>query len=186
MRNSLLASTVFALAATNVSEATLISFSQIITNNTASTQSYEIIQSAPTSINSATAGMRGSLSIVLTDFNRNGAIFQSDGGNLYTAFANSTLVRSAFVPAGGFLLTTPPRGMASSDNHFGTPVLEPMSPSLGTINSIEMRWNFRLSAGDQVAIAGTFEVTDAVVPAPASAAILICSAISARRRRTHQ
>ena len=184
MRNSLLASTVFALAATNVSEATLISFSQIITNNTASTQSYEIIQSAPTSINSATAGMRGSLSIVLTDFNRNGATFQSDGGNLYTAFANSTLVRSAFVPAGGFLLTTPPRGMASSDNHFGTPVWEPMSPSLGTINSIEMRWNFRLSAGDQVAIAGTFEV--ASVPAPASAAILICSAISARRRRTHQ
>jgi hypothetical protein len=181
MRNSLLASTVFALAATNVSEATLISFSQIITNNTASIQSYEIIQSTPTAINSATAGMRGSLSIVLTDFNRDGATLQSDGGNLYRAWANSTLVRSAFVPPSGFLLTALPRGMASSDNYFGTSVLEPMSPSLGTINSIEMRWNFRLSAGDQVAIAGTFEV--ASVPTPASAAILICSAISARRRR---
>jgi hypothetical protein len=182
MRNSLLASAVFALAATNASEATLISFSQIITNNTASTQSYEIIQTSPTAIPAITAGMRGSLNIVLTDFNRNGATFQSDGGNLYTAWANSTLVRSAFVPPSGFLLTAPARGMASSDNNFGTPVWESMSPSLGTINSIEMRWNFRLSAGDQVAISGTFEV--ASVPAPASVAVLMCMpAFRLRRRR---
>jgi hypothetical protein len=72
--------------------------------------------------------------------------------------------------------------MASSDNNFGTPVWESMSSSLGTINNIEMRWNFRLSAGDQVAISGTFEV--ASVPAPASVAVLMCMpAFRLRRRR---
>jgi hypothetical protein len=170
MHNSLLVSTVLTFAATNVSEAALVSISQIVTNNTLTTQTYDFSAWSGMGSSTTPAHMRGSISITLSDFNRNGATISSDG--LYLAQVNSAVVKT--MPSTPFTLTAPARGGNSYTNSFGW---EYLTSSLSSSDSIELRLNFRLTPGDQVAIAGTFEV--ASVPAPASFMLIGCAGIAA-------
>jgi hypothetical protein len=176
MRNSLLASAVITLAATNASQAALVSVSQIVTNNTLTTQTYNFSDFSGLGVLTAPAYMRGSISIALSDFNRDGAILSADSGMLYTAWIDSVKVQS--MPNTLFTLVTPARGGNTYTNNFGWVYL---NSSLPSSTGIEMRLNFRLSPGDQVAISGTFEVSS--VPTPAGAAMLLAAAAGFRRRR---
>lgn len=179
MRNSLLASTALVLVTTTASEATFISFSQVVTNNTASTQSYEFLQTGSFTSLSPTVGIRGSLSVALTDFNRNGATLTPEVGSpvpcFYTAWINSTVVNSMGIAP----ITTPPFGMNTFNQSFGSPVLE--TAVAAPANTMQMRLRFLLSPGDQVAISGTFETI--AVPTPASVVMVMGSVMVSRRRR---
>lgn len=174
MRNTLLFTTV--LVATNVSQAALVSISQIVTNNTPTTQTYNFSATNGLGVLTTPAYMRGSVSIALSDFNRDGAILSADSGMLYTAWVDSVKVQS--MPNTLFFLTAPARGGNTYNNSFGW---EYLKSSLPASTGIEMRFNFRLSPGDQVAISGTFEVSS--VPAPSGVAALIATSFLGFRRR---
>jgi hypothetical protein len=174
MRNLALVTTVIPLIATNASQAALISISQIVTNNTLTTQSYDYLAWSGLSSTTTPAYMRGSVSISITDFNRNGATLSS--GNLYTAWVNSMLVQT--MPSTSFTLTAPARGNNTYNNSFGW---QYVNSSLPASTGIELRLNFTLTPGDQVAISGTFEVSS--VPAPAGVAVLLSSVVMLARRR---
>lgn len=174
MRNSLLATAVLALVATDASQAALVSISQIVTNNTFTTQSYDFLAWSGMGSTTTPAYMRGAVSITLSDFNRDGATLSSDG--LYLAQVNSVVVKT--MPSTAFTLTAPARGGNAYTNSFGW---EYLTSSLSSSDSIELRLNFRLTPGDQVAIAGTFEVSS--VPAPASVALLLCAPVFGFRRK---
>lgn len=172
MRNTLLFTTV--LAATNVSQAAMVSFSQIVTNTTLTTQTYDFSVTNGLGVLTAPAYMRGSVSIAITDFNRDGATLSST--QLYTAWVNSVKVQT--MPNTPFTLTAPARGQNTHNSNFGWDYL---ADSLPASTGIEMRLNFRLSPGDQVAISGIFEVSS--VPAPSGVAALLASPFVAFRRR---
>lgn len=174
MRNTLLFTTV--LAATNVSQAALVSISQIVTNNTLTTQTYDFSATNGLGVLTAPAYMRGSVSISLSDFNRDGATLSADSGMLYTAWINSVQVQS--MPSTAFTLTAPVRGGNTYNNSFGW---VSAGSSLPSSTGIEMRLHFTLTPGDQAAIAGTFEVSS--VPAPSGVAALIATAFLGFRRR---
>lgn len=176
MRNSLLATAVLALAATNASQAALVSISQIVTNNTFTTQTYDFSATNGLGVLTTPAYMRGSVSITLSDFNRDGATLSADSGMLYTAWINSVQVQS--MPSTAFTLTAPARGGNSYTNSFGW---VSAGSSLPASTGIEMRLHFTLTPGDQAAIAGTFEVSS--VPAPASVALLLCAPVFGFRRK---
>lgn len=175
MRNTLLATAVLALSATNASQAALVSISQIVTNNTATTQSYDFSATDGLGTLTAPAYMRGSISVVLTDLNRDGATVSADSGMLYTAWINSVQVQA--MPSTAFTLTAPAHGGNTYTNSFGWQYLK---SSLPASTGIEMRLHFTLTSGDQVAIAGTFEVSS--VPTPAGVSILLGAALIRKRR----
>lgn len=180
MRNPLLFTTVLALAATNASQAALISISQIVTNNTATTQSYDFSATDGLGVLTAPAYMRGSVSVALSDFTGDGATLSSMSAIstpiLYTAWVNSVQVKA--MPNYLFTLTTSAFGMNTYTNSFGW---EYLKSSLPASTGIEMRLHFTLTPGDQAAISGTFEVSS--VPAPSGVAALIATAFLGFRRR---
>lgn len=178
MRNSLLAATALAFASTT-SQAALVSISQIVTNTTTTTQSYDFSATDGLGTLTTPTYMRGSVSVALSDLNRDGATLSSmsyiSAPLLYTAWINSVQVQA--MPSTLFTLVAPARGGATYTNNFGW---EYIKSSLPASTGIEMRLHFTLTPGDQAAVSGTFEVSS--VPAPGSIA-LICSGIATIKRR---
>jgi|GEM_PF-3253521 len=187
--NSLTASVLlcagFATAAlATQANAALITISQVVTNNYATEQIYEISQTILSTEAIASVGVFGNISIALTDFNRNGATISSDGPSFYSGWINSTEVER-FMPgnAGSYQLVAPTRSQAFFTTNYGVPTLVALGRGLAVDDQITIKFKFKLSAGDQVALTGTFNLI--AVPAPATALVaLFAPVLGLRRRRT--
>jgi len=118
----------------------------------------------------------GSVSGSLTDGNGDGATFASlGGGSAYQALADGSVAASMLtgvsVNAGVF------GSSLIGPESFGTPI---PSQSYGAINTdMAIRYEFSLTAGDSVSLAGSF----VAVPAPGALAILGLAGLVGRRRR---
>lgn len=176
-----------ALAVASSTQAALVTLSGIITNNTLSAQTYEFSQKVKVTEDIANVGAFGSLSFVVTDFNRNGAQLTSSAGELYSGWINGTRAKSLLPLTGGsgFDLSAPARSLARYDTTFASSAApEALAGSLRSGDEIEVRLKFTLSAGDQAAYTGTLNLV--AVPGPGAA----CMALLApwiglhRRRRT--
>lgn len=184
-----MASGLAALLVGGASQAALVTVSGIVTNNTATTQSYTFSQKVRIGETITNAGAFGSLSLMVTDFNRNGALLESDGGMLYSGLARNSLVKS-YMPLttpSAFSLSAPARSMGSHNSTFASAAAPEALASLAgqTFNpddEIEVRVNFRLSAGDQAAYTAVLNFVS--VPGPGAAAMaLLAPWIGLHRRR---
>lgn len=175
-----------ALLMSQAAHAALVTISGVVTNNTASTQSYQFSQKVKVSEYMANVAVFGSLSFTVTDFNRDGATVESDAGYLYSGFIAGSLAKS-FVPLttpSAFKLTAAARSMNSYTATYASAAAPETLPgrTLNPDDEIEIRLNFKLSAGDQAVYTGVFNA----VPGPGAA----CMALLApwiglhRRRRT--
>ena len=147
----------------------------VYTNVSGLTQSVTVEVVLPIGMPMGTTLIGGSVSGSLTDGNGDGATFTALGGGAYTALADgsvaATLLSGAAVNAGPF-------GSALiGPDSFGTPI--PSQP-YGAINStMAIRYEFSLTAGDSVSLAGSF----VAVPGPGAVALLGVAGLVARRRR---
>ena len=67
---------------------------------------------------------------------------------------------------------------------FGSPDPVALGQGLAVNDTIEVRFNFTLSAGDQVAFTGTFDLVNySAVPAPSAAALILLSPLFGGRHR---
>jgi hypothetical protein len=175
-----------ALLTTSAAHAALVTVSGVVTNNTATTQSYQFSQKIKVSeyIAAGQLGIYGTLSFTVSDFNRNGASIESDAGSLYSGWIQGTLAKS-FMPLttpSAFQLAAPARSMNSVTHTFASAAAPEMlaGRTLNPDDEIEVKLNFRLSAGDQAAYTGYFNV----VPAPGVAALgLLAPWVQLHRRR---
>jgi MYXO-CTERM domain-containing protein len=117
----------------------------------------------------------GSVSGSLTDANGNGATFTALGGGAYTALADGSVAASLL---SGVTVNAGAYGSALiGPESFGNPI--PSQP-YGAINStMAIRYEFSLTAGDSVALAGSF----VAVPGPGAVALLGLAGVISRRRR---
>ena len=175
-----------ALGAASPSEAALVTLSGVFTNNTGAAVEKEFSHKIKITEAMSNLGVFGSISLLITDFNRNGAQLTNGSGALYTGWLDGMLVKSfapSNVPGGGFSLVAPARSMSSYTSSFGSSAApEPIAGSLSIDDEFEVRLKFIVSAGDQVAYSASFNV----VPGPSA----FCAALLApwiglhRRRRT--
>ena len=174
-----------ALVAASATEGALVTLSGIITNNTLLAKTYEFSEKVKVTEEILNVGMFGSLSFVVTDFNRNGAEITSSAGELYSGWINGSRAKSLLpLNAGaGFGLSAPARSLAKYDTTFASSLdPEPLTSSLHVGDEIEVRLKFTLSAGDQAAYTGTFNLTS--VPGPSAACVaLLAPWIGLHRRR---
>jgi len=178
---ALLASGAAIFAVSSGASAALVTISKIVTNNTATTQSYEFSEQIVVSQAISDLKAFGSVSMTVTDFNRNGAVVTSDAGNFYSGLINSAKVHS-FMPGSSptsYSLTAASRGQASMMADFGNPTPIAIAKNLVVNDVLEVRFNFTLSAGDQVAFTGAFNL----IPAPSAAALMLLSPIFGGRHR---
>ncbi|MBK7404985.1 MAG: hypothetical protein IPJ41_10210 [Phycisphaerales bacterium] len=119
-----------------------------------------------------------SAAVTVTDVNGNGASLSPDGSSLYTSRYNGDF------PAGTLFANL--LGSSLSSGAFQSAHASDEFPgggnyaNIGTpISSMSAAWTFSLSALDLASGTSTF----AVVPAPASAALLGLAGLAARRRR---
>jgi hypothetical protein len=172
--------------------AAVVSVSRVITNTRNTAQTYAFEASITSSENIATAGIFGSFSVVISDFNRNGVMAASTAaGDLYSGWLGSTRVKS-FVPsssggpAGSFQLSAAANQQNFFSAAFGTETApEVLASSVNIGDQIRVRFEFVLSAGDQAAISGNFNVVDmSAVPGPGAAALLgLAGGLRGRNRR---
>ena len=106
---------------------------------------------------------------------------------LFRSWINGNKVKS-FTPINNvtsFQLSAPVMGMAMYNASFGSPTAESTGQSLAVNDTIEVRFNFRLSAGDQAAFTGSFELVPlGAVPGPSAfAATLLAPWFGLHRRR---
>lgn len=175
-----------ALLMAGAANAAIVTVSGVVTNNTATTQTYEFSQKVKVAEYIANVGVYGSLSFTVTDFNRNGAMIESDMGSLYSGWIAGSVAKT-YLPLTtptAFQLSAPARSMNSYTSTFASAAAPEMLPgrSLNPNDEIEVKVKFKLSAGDQAVYTGVFNV----VPGPGAA----CMAMLApwiglhRRRRT--
>ena len=170
---------IFALS--SGASAALVTISKIVTNNTATTQSYEFSEQIVISQAISDVKAFGSVSMTVTDFNRNGATVTSDAGNFYSGLINGTKVHS-FMPGNSpasYSLTAASRGQAAMTAEFGNPTPIAIGKNLIVNDILEVRFNFTLSAGDQMAFTGAFNL----IPAPSAAALMLRSPSCGGRHR---
>ena len=171
----------------------VVTVNRVVTNTRNTAQTYVYEASITSSENIATAGIFGSFSVVISDFNRNGVMATSTAaGDLYSGWVGSTRVKSfvpsttAGGPAGIFQLSASANQQNSFSASFGTATApEVLASSVNIGDQIRVRFEFVLSAGDQAAIAGNFNVVDmSAVPGPGPAALLgLAAGLRGRSRR---
>jgi hypothetical protein len=184
------AATAVALAMVGSADAALLSLSKVVTNTTASAKDYTLEVSITVSDEIRDAGIYGGFAVAVTDFNRNGASLAStNDGMLYSGWVNADMVKS-FVPqmpgtaAGVFSLLAGSFGQATFAQDFGSSALpQALGRDVEANDILKLKFQFRLSAGDQAAISARFDVIQMdPVPAPAAAALLAGFALCGRRR----
>ena len=165
-------------------EAALVTFSTVVTNNTAAEKLYDFSSFLTLTSNMGNTSGSGSLAIVVTDIRGGGAYVKSVGTTaLYASFVNSTSVAT--------LTLTNIVGEATSitagqfgQNSFSTRFTEKYYGVQGNINDIiKTQLKFILSAGDQAVVSSTFEVVS-FVPVPGAIALIgIAGGFGLGRRR---
>jgi hypothetical protein len=184
------AATVAALAMVGAADAALLSLSKVVTNTTTSTRDYAFEVSITVTDAMQSAGIYGGFAVAVTDFNRNGASLASTNeGMLYSGWINADMVKS-FVPqvpgtaGGGFSLLAGSLGQATFAQDFGSSALpQALGRDVEVNDILKLKFQFRLSAGDQAAISARFDVVQMdPVPAPAAAALLAGFVLCGRRR----
>jgi hypothetical protein len=142
-----------------------------VTNNTASTQSFVITVSLPTSIAFGPPSLiRGSIGLTATDANGSGNVTLASSGinpiynGLIDGVSARTLLDSpqTFSAAGAF------NSVSTGTFNFGIPVQE--SVALATLTSIGLEIRFDLSAGDTASFTSVFDVQP--IPEPGTALLL--------------
>jgi len=175
-----------ALGVAGQADAALVTLSGIFTNTTNAAVEKEFSQKIIVTENIAYVGVFGNLSLVVTDFNRNGASITSTATPLYTGWINGSQVRSfapANAPGGAFSLVAAARSLATYDSSFGSAAApQAIATALKVNDEIEVRLKFIVSAGDQVAYTAAFNLVS--VPGPGAAAMaLLAPWIGLHRRR---
>lgn len=177
-----------ALGAAAPSEAALVTLSGVFTNTTGAAVEKEFSHKITVTETIAYVGAFGNLSLVVTDFNRNGASVTAAPGQLYSGWINGAQVKS-FAPAnaagGAFALNAPTRSLATFDSSYGSSSApQAIASVLNANDEIEVRLKFTVSAGDQVAYTATFNLVAVPGPGAACAALLAPWIGLHRRRRT--
>ncbi len=172
--------------------AAMVSVSRVVTNTRSIAQTFVFEASITASENIAAAGLFGSFSIVVSDFNRNGVMAASTAaGDLYSGWLGGSRIKS-FVPstsggpAGSFQLAAAANSQNWFTASFGSEIApEALPASVHVGDEIKVRFEFVLSAGDQAAISGSLNVVDmSAVPGPGSTALLgLAAGIRGRNRR---
>ena len=147
----------------------------VYTNVSGGTQNVTVEVVLPIGMPMSSTLIGGSVSGSLTDANGDGATFTALGGGAYTALADGSVAASLL---SGVSVNAGPFGSALiGPDSFGTPI--PSQP-YGAINStMALRYEFSLTAGDSVSLAGSF----VAVPGPGAVALLGVAGLVARRRR---
>lgn len=184
------AAAAFLLAASQ-SDAGVVSLNKVVTNGTTSAKSYDLEASFTMTEALLSAGVYGSVSVAITDFRGDSALLTSQAGGLFmSGWVNDAKVKSylplAFTgPDGEFRLQTTPFGQNSFSGDFGSAAIpESVGRTVAIGDVIKIKMQFVLSAGDQAAISGVFNVVEsAVLPTPAAAPALLGAFTLVRRRR---
>ncbi|MBX2850534.1 MAG: PEP-CTERM sorting domain-containing protein [Phycisphaeraceae bacterium] len=171
----------------NVDPVLAVNFSLI--NNTGSTQNYVLTFSLPVGVNGPFTLNGGSTGVTVTDINGDGATVDVSAGGIpgsltpnsfYTAGIDGTDLPGGSIGLGGplsagaFLTST-------TSGTFGPPIPSLAGPQAD--ESIDIRYEFSLTAGDRIGVTGVYVVE----PVPEPGAIVLMAAGSfliLRRRRT--
>ena len=155
----------------------VVSGSQTFYNMSASSRTYTYYQYAPLSGGSGGSVMSGSVTATLTDLNGNGALFSTDpaGNAIYTATINDVAVQTLWNSPFGFAVGQYLSNSAAPASFANVPVPAGV-PADGNVGVV---LRFRLSAGDAVSFAYTFNV----VPGPGAVALLACAGCVTNNRR---
>ena len=177
-----------ALGAATQSDAALVTLSGVFTNNTGAAVEKEFSHKIIVTENITQLGVFGSLSLVITDFNRNGASITAPAGQMFSGLISGAQVKSfapTNAPGGGFALNAAARSLATFDATFGSASApQAIAAVLKANDEIEVRLKFTISAGDQVAYAASFNLVAVPGPSAACAALLAPWIGLHRRRRT--
>jgi len=185
-------SVVAAAAIASSADAGVVTLSKIVTNTRSTAQTYDFEATITSPASMSHAGILGSISVVVTDFNRNGVTLAStSAGDLYSAYIRGSRVMR-FVPElpnvvpGTFQLQAAANGQATYSGGFGNTLVPVASNTFVTSgDELRVRMQFTLSAGDQAAITASFQVVETdPVPAPGTAVLLMLGAAFSRRRRS--
>jgi len=148
----------------------------VYTNISSGTQNVTLEFVLPIGMAMPSTLIGGSVSGSLTDVNGDGATFASlGGGSAYQALADGSVAAGMLT---GVNVNAGPFGSSLiGPESFGTPI--PSQP-YGAINTdMAIRYEFSLTAGDSVSLAGSF----VAVPAPGAVALLGIAGLVGRRRR---
>ena len=177
-----------ALGAAAPSEAALVTLSGVFTNTTGAAVEKEFSHKIIVTETITNLGAFGNVSLVVTDFNRNGASITAPVGQLYSGWINGAQVKSfapVNTPLGGFALTAAARSLATFDSSYGSSAAPlAIASVLNPNDEIEVRLKFTVSAGDQVAYTAAFNLVAVPGPGTACAALLAPWIGLHRRRRT--
>ncbi|MCP4642247.1 MAG: PEP-CTERM sorting domain-containing protein [bacterium] len=142
-----------------------------VTNNTGAAQDFVVTIVVPVIPIGPTSVTGGSVSGSITDNNGDGAVLTGIGGlSLYTSFIDGSPYQTLIDQPFSFVEATPYGSGLVSSASFGNPI--PSLPGPAVTNSIAVQLAFNLSAGDTATLNGVFVVEPAVVPEPASVALL--------------
>ena len=161
-------------------KAALVTFSTVVTNNTASEKQYDFSKEFTLTSDLGNAAGSASLAIVVTDIRGGGAYVKSVGTTaIFSSFVNSAQVGSL----------TPPTTISASLFGQGSYSSQFTSKNFGVLGNIsdiiKSQLKFILSAGDQAVVSSTFEVVSLnLTPAPgALALVFIAGGLGLRGRR---
>jgi hypothetical protein len=172
---------IFALSA----QAEWLVNNSIVTNLTASTQTYQFYAEEAFTLGTAQSLVQGSVTVTLLDRGEpaDGASFDTVATPVYKAFIDGnevdTLLDDPYT-----LSTTPPGRVASVNQFFGTSVSSGGDMwdiyGAGVVSNIAIQIEFSLSPGDSATVLSRFEV----IPEPASLILigLSTSAVMISRR----
>lgn len=178
-----------ALGVSAPADAALVTLSGVFTNTTGAAVEKEFSHTITVTETISKIGLFGDVSLLITDFNRNGASITAGSGALYSAWIGGAQVAS-FTPSnttgGGFAVTAAPRSMAAYDTDFrsSSAPMEITRQLDGTPTEVQIRLKFMVSAGDQVAYTATLNLVAVPGPGAACAALLAPWIGLHRRRRT--
>jgi hypothetical protein len=146
----------------------------LVTNNSAVTQSFNILVALPTTFGSPNQ-ILGSITTQVIDGTSGGATLTAPAnGSVYQAIIDGTTV--ATLQDDPFVLVAPAAGVNNDLESFG-----PAVNGLAVTSYIAIELNFTLSPGDSAAILSRFDV----IPEPASLALLGVASILLVGRRRH-
>ncbi len=162
----------------------VVSQNLVVTNNTATDQSFTLIIGLPlgsTPVMGPTE-VGGSIDVDVRDNNADGATLSLTDGTtpLYLATADDGYSR-------GLLTAMPPLvttayGSANADDQFGTPIASAPGPG-GIVNDIGLILRFDLSAQDTATFNSVFVLEGQPIPEPATFVLAACGSMALLRWR---